>query len=219
MKKGNKLNIDSIPLKVKKTVDHQKKKKKSIKLPLLKEDKTSFQILSTVKVITMLVLLIISFVLIINIVSELDKNKSEEIIREEVLPSKQNASIIGTWLTENGSLFVFDDDNHFYWYENYEEQSNNYYAGTYTYKTSTDALEEMGYTEEDLKVSFEDNIELENVFSIVMTPTTVIKGRKDVSAKEIKKNETWWFLIIKKEDNTALAYNKTLDIRYNLSSQ
>ena len=77
----------------------------------------------------------------------------------------------------------------------------------------------MGYTEEDLKVSFEDNIKVENVYSIIMTPKTVIKARKDVSASELRERETWWFLIIKKDDGTAYGYNKTLDIRYNLTSQ
>ena len=77
----------------------------------------------------------------------------------------------------------------------------------------------MGYTEEDLALSFDEDVKIENVYSIIIKPTTVIKGRKDVTNKELTENETWWFLIIKKDDGTALGYNKTLDIRYNLKAK
>ncbi len=214
-KKDNKKVIDRIPLKVKKPVSHKKQK---IELPVLKEDKTSLQILSTVKVICVLVLLAVSMNLIINIVLEIDKNKAVEVVEDN--KSKEDTSnILGSWLTDNNSLFVFEKDNNFYWYDYYEEKNNNYYNGTFTYKTGLDALEEMGYTEEDLALSFDEDVKIENVYSIIIKPTTVIKGRKDVTNKELTENETWWFLIIKKEDGTALGYNKTLDIRYNLKAK
>ena len=213
--KNNKKVVDRIPLKVKKPVSHKKPK---IELPVLKEDKTSLQVLSTVKVICVLVLLAVSMNLIINIVLEIDKNKTVEVV-EDNKPKEDTSNILGSWITDNNSLFVFEKDGNFYWYDYYEEKNNNYYNGTFTYKTGLDALEEMGYTEEDLALSFDEDVKLENVYSIIIKPTTVIKGRKDVTNKEISENETWWFLIIKKEDGTALGYNKTLDIRYNLKAK
>ena len=214
-KKDNKKVIDRIPLKVKKPVSHKKQK---IELPVLKEDKTSLQVLSTVKVICVLVLLAVSMNLIINIVLEIDKNKAVEVV-EDNKSKEDDSNILGSWTTENNSLFVFDKDSNFYWYDYYEEKNNNYYNGTFTYKTGLDALEEMGYTEEDLALSFDEDVKIENVYSIIIKPTTVIKGRKDVTNKELTENETWWFLIIKKDDGTALGYNKTLDIRYNLKAK
>lgn len=222
----SKVHVDRIPLKVKKPTNNNKdvkkktkKKKNKIELPVLKEDKTSLQIFSTVKVITVLVLLAVTFVLIANIVLEIDKDKSVVLEPDDLKIEDKIGDVLGSWLTGNKSLFVFDKNSNFYWYDSYTDKTNNYYAGTFTYKTGLDALEEMGYTEEDLKVSFEDNIKVENVYSIIMTPKTVIKAHKDVSASELRERETWWFLIIKKDDGTAYGYNKTLDIRYNLTSQ
>lgn len=222
----SKVHVDRIPLKVKKPTNNNKdvkkktkKKNNKIELPVLKEDKTSLQIFSTVKVITVLVLLAVTFVLIANIVLEIDKDKSVVLEPDDLKIEDKIGDVLGSWLTGNKSLFVFDKNSNFYWYDSYTDKTNNYYAGTFTYKTGLDALEEMGYTEEDLKVSFEDNIKVENVYSIIMTPKTVIKAHKDVSASELRERETWWFLIIKKDDGTAYGYNKTLDIRYNLTSQ
>ena len=210
-KKDNKKTaMSKIPLKVKKPVNNSKKKKQKIELPVLKEDKTSLQILSTVKIISVLVL--------INIVYEIDKNKTAEIEEKEIIKEDKN-NILGSWITENNSLFIFEKDNVFYWYDSYDDKTNNYYTGTFTYKTGLEALEEMGYTEQDLTISFDEDVKLENVYSIVMKPTTVIKARKDVTNKELTENETWWFLIIKKDDGTAQGYNKTLDIRYNLKEE
>ena len=49
-----------------------------------------------------------------------------------------------------------------------------------------------------------------------MIPTTVIKANTNVTLHELKENETWWFILMVKNDGTAIAYNKTLDLRYNL---
>ena len=226
-KEKSNIHVDRIPLKVKKVANNtnkevkkkKKKKQTKIELPVLKEDKTSLQIFSTVKVITVLILLAITFVLIANIVLEIDKDKSVVLEKDDIKIEDKIGDVLGSWLTGNKSLFVFDKNSNFYWYDSYEDKTNNYYAGTFTYKTGLEALDEMGYTEEDLKVSFADEVKVENVYSIIMQPKTVIKARKDVSASEIKERETWWFLIIKKDDGTAYGYNKTLDIRYNLTSQ
>lgn len=223
-KQDSEIFIDQIPLKVKKVtapkkVDKPKKKKNNkIELPVLKEDKLSIQFLSTIKVFSVVVLLIISIILIVNIVVEIDKNKESTIIPETEKNQVENNSILGNWITENNSLFSFFDNGEFYWYDSVDDLTNNYYSGTYTYKKGLEALGEMGYTEEEVKVTFGDEINIDNIYSIVMQPTTLIKAKKDLSENEIKERETWWFLIIKKSDTEALGYNKTLDIRYNLSS-
>ncbi len=217
-KDNKKTTMSKIPLKVKKPVNNSKKKKQKIELPVLKEDKTSLQILSTVKIISVLILLAVSLNLIINIVYEIDKSKTAEVEEKEVI-KEDKTNILGSWITENNSLFVFEKNDVFYWYDSFDDKTNNYYTGTFTYKTGLEALEEMGYTEEDLTISFDEDVKLENVYSIVMKPTTVIKARKDVTNKELTENETWWFLIIKKDDGTAQGYNKTLDIRYNLKEE
>ena len=74
----------------------------------------------------------------------------------------------------------------------------------------------MGYTKEEFNIEFGVDIKIENVYSINMIPTTVIKANTNVTLHELKENETWWFILMVKNDGTAIAYNKTLDLRYNL---
>ena len=74
----------------------------------------------------------------------------------------------------------------------------------------------MGYTEEEFKTTFGDNIQKEHVYSLHITPQVIFVNGEDVSAKSIKKNEEWWFMVVIKDDGKAQGYNKTLDKRYNL---
>ena len=73
----------------------------------------------------------------------------------------------------------------------------------------------MGYTEEDLKSQFGDSINPDNVYSIQMTPTARVIDGIDKS-NVIKKNTKWWIILIIKDEHNAIAYNKTLDERYEL---
>ena len=209
-------SVTQIPLKVKKVKKVKNNKKTKIEMPLLKEDKLSFHVLSTVKCFTVIVLLIITGILIYSISKELDNNKESEVIPSNEISTIKNNTIIGNWYTENNSLFIFDDNNIFYWYDDDTELDNNYYSGTYTYKIGKDAINEMGYTEEEVKVTFGENIDINDIYSIVIQPNKYIKAHKDMSS-ELKTRETWWFLLIKKSNKEALGYNKTLDIRYKLN--
>ena len=37
-----------------------------------------------------------------------------------------------------------------------------------------------------------------------------------MTEEDLTKNETWWYILMIRNDGTAIAYNKTLDIHYNL---
>ena len=139
-----------------------------------------------------------------------ETNKS---IKQEVELSN---NIIGSWQSSNKGLFTFDEKGTFYWYNSYENIKDNYYKGTYSYKTGQKALNEMGYTEKEFTIEFGENIKLDNIYSINLKPTTVIMSGIDISTIELNKNETWWFILIVKDDGNAYAYNKTLDLKYNL---
>jgi len=222
------IKLKEIPLKVKKITKAPKKPKKSfsknnsnqLDLPILKKEKPFLQIISTLKLVSCLILLTTSIVLIINITNEI-KNDEESSSTIITIPQKSKAltTIIGTWITENNSLFCFYDDGIFYWYDDYKEKDNNYYAGTYTYKNGSEALTEMGYTEDEVKQVFGDNIDISDIYSINLNPTYVYKGNQDLTSKELNENENWWFLLVKTSTTTATAYNKTLDIRYILTNE
>ena len=115
-----------------------------------------------------------------------------------------------TWIYNNQS-YTFDD-NTFTYYENIYE----YYEGTYEYLKGEKALEEMGYTEEDIIDNFGTGINKENLYSMKLKPTKRVIRDVDKS-KTIKENTTWWFILILKDEDNAIGYNKTLDEKYDLA--
>ena len=74
----------------------------------------------------------------------------------------------------------------------------------------------MGYTEAEFKSNFGENINIDNVYSIEITPKKAVIDGKDVSSTTIKPNTTWWYILIIRNDGSAISYNKTLDTRYEL---
>lgn len=207
--------VNQIPLKIKPVKSPKKIKdtnsvldKKSIKL----------KIYSTIKIIVVLLLLIINTYLIVTIAIKIDDNNKvsfrnpKETTKQLLSPSK-----IGNWKTSNNGLFIFGDDNNFYWYDNYEHLTSNYYLGTYSYKNGYEALEEIGYTEDEFFKNFGNNTKINNAYSINMKPLYSYHGGIDTTSSNITEKETWWFIMIIKDDGTALAYNKTLDLHYTLN--
>lgn len=162
--------------------------------------------------IAVLIFLIITTLIIISIATKLDFKK-EENQPEEI---KLTTNIKGTWQSSYNGLFVFNEDNTFYWYNSYDNLKDNYYRGTYNYKTGNEALNEMGYTEEEFKKEFGADVKLDNIYSINLKPNYAFMSGIDITSVELNENETWWYLLIIKEDNTAYGYNKTLDLKYNL---
>jgi len=218
------LKINTIPIKVKKATAPKNaknlKKDQNDKKPKRKkasEHIASLQTKSTLKIIAVAILLVQNITLIVNIAIKTETNNNQA-----MLGTKKNANAttnaIGSWKTENNSLFVFTDDYNFYWYDSYKSLDNNYYAGTYNLKKGEEALTEMGYTEEEFATTFGNDIELDNVYSMNLLPTLSYKNYQDTSSSDLKENESWWFILIIKNDDTAIAYNKTLDLRYNLNA-
>ena len=224
LEQKRKIKINKIPLKVKPVKTPKKKNKKKIKKKVnknkKKNSKKTFEIkfFSTLKIIFGILLLLLNILLIVNIIIESESSKPQKTTKNDV---KKNipTSIIGSWRTSNNGLFVLDDELNFYWYEYYKDKKHNYYQGTYTYKKGTEAIEEMGYNEEEFYNSFNSDIKIENVYSIIITPTYFTAANKDMTESQIKKNETWWYILMIKDDKTAISYNKTLDLRYNLVLQ
>lgn len=125
-------------------------------------------------------------------------------------------TLFNKWRSNNDSLFVFGSDLKFSWYENYKDLDNNYYLGTYTYKTNKAAIKEMGYTEEEFKKTFPDVSDYNKVYSLQIKPNYLYKNNLNVTKTQISENETWWFIIVISDDGIVNAYNKTLDTRYQL---
>ena len=161
------------------------------------------------------ILLIVTIFLIIIVLNDGPK-KATSIKNEQPIIDKSN-TLFNKWKTNNDSLFIFGSDSKFSWYDNYKELDNNFYQGTYTYKTNKEALKEMGYTEEEFKVAFPKVTNLDNVYSLTLKPTYLYKNNLNVTDTLIKENETWWMIILIDDKNNVISYNKTLDTRYELT--
>ncbi len=185
------------------------KKKTDSAIPLkVKEEKTPNKVLFIFKIILVVILLIVNIFLVIDLLNkkQIDDNTGEINIINEKPEAKDIKN--KTWVY-NHKKYVFNEDKTFIYYDT----EKNYYSGTYESLNGKKALEEMGYTDEDIKNQFGDNINSDNVYSIQLTPTKRVINNVDKS-KVIKKNTKWWLLLIVKDDNNAIGYNKTLDERY-----
>ena len=220
--KKKKILIDNalkpIPLTIKPITKPKKEKKvKNVKKKSGKKN-NSFRVLSSVLLLAMLVMLVASIYNIGNIIYELEHENetNTQTIVDKVLTSD---NIIGKWQTSDKGLFTFDEEHKFFLYNNSSDLSNNFYQGTYTLKEGVEAITEMGYTIEEFEKTFPEEIEVDDIYSVMLTPELAILNNKDVSKKNIKNNETWWFLFILNDQDNAQAYNKKLDIRYKLSRE
>ena len=206
------IKVNPIPLKVKPVTPPKKVRVNDINHPEKEIDKDYLKI--SFKLSFIVILVVLNAILIIKIFK--DKEENEVKAPEQNIQTEHTTTeMLGSWRTSNNSLFIFDDELKFSWYEYYDELDNNYYSGTYNYKKGLEALTEMGYTEEEFTKTFTD-IKVENVYSMNLLPTYSYKAGFDVTKEELKENETWWIIIMIKDDGTAIAYNKTLDFRYNL---
>lgn len=173
--------------------------------------------------ITLLVMAILLLIVTSFLIFSVLYNKPELKIVDKpttTLPILDKSNILySKWKTDNNSLFVFGADNNFTWYERYNNLTNNYYTGTYTYVQSHKALIEMGYSEDEFRTTFPNVTNLDNVYSLKLTPTKYLKNKIDRTKETLSKNETWWLIIIIDDNNNVIAYNKTLDERYVLTME
>ena len=213
LEKTKEIKVEAIPLKVK-PVKTPKKDNKKIE----KDTNINWQdnVFSSIKIVIVFLLLLINVLFIVKLINGEEKNKTTNKEKEPTITEHAPSNILGKWRSSNNGLFSFEDDYNFYWYEYYDDLKNNYYSGTYNFKKGEEALKEMGYTKEEFNIEFGTDIKIENVYSINMVPTSVIKANTNVTLHELKENESWWFILMVKNDGTAIAYNKTLDLRYNL---
>ena len=199
------IKVKSVPLKVKKV------KTARTKIEVVKPNLSYF---NNWTIFFIIALVLINLVLLSNFLTQ---QQNQPKVAENNEQTSIEVSKLGSWKDQNNSLFIFTQDNNFYWYNSYLVQNDNYYKGTYNYKVGLAALEEMGYTEEEFYITFGNDLSLDNVYSINLFPTTLIENQIDVSSTKLAPNESWWYLLIIKNDETAVAYNKTLDSRYNLT--
>jgi len=202
-------NVNDIPLTTsEKKVVSRELNKKTITRPTKKLKRNMF--VTSLQTTGVLFLLILSIYII---KSSLTVQPSNSVKTFEKLTNTltKEETLMGNWITNTDNLYMFKD-NTFRWYNNYQVLNNNFYDGTYTYKQGLDALEEMGYTEDDYMVTFKkENIKLDNIYSIQLDITNEFINNISKS-----NNKKWWIIMILSNNKEATIYNKTLDLRYHL---
>lgn len=166
-------------------------------------------------IVLSIILLFVTITLIIIVLYKAPEDGLTTKITSNPLVDKSD-TLFNKWKSNNDSLFIFGSDLKFSWYENYKDLDNNYYLGTYTYKTHKEAIKEMGYTEEEFKKTFPNITNYNNIYSLQIKPNYLYKNNLNVTKTQLSENETWWFIIIIDDDGIVSAYNKTLDTRYQL---
>ncbi len=211
--KQNLKNTIRVPLVVKEKPNKEKRMRSKKKDPQKeKKDRTGNAILIGIVV---LLLLITSYTIINKII---DSNKKPVVVADNS-NKKKKMSLNKKWITADGAMFYFAEDETFYWYEESTDTKDNYYEGTYAYKQGKEALKEMGYNENEFIKIYGDKILEDNIYSLELSPSTAYIEGKDQTSTFIPKDTKWWFILIIKNEGGAIAYNKTLDIRYHLESQ
>ena len=205
------VNLNDIELSIKEQgiIEKELDKSKIVKRPTKKLKKNIF--LTSIEVLTVFFLLIISIYIIKSSLTYETTSTSIERLSNTVTKKE---TLLGNWITNTDNLYIFKD-NYFKWYNNYQTLNNNFYDGTYTYKQGLDALQEMGYSEDDYNVTFrKENIKLNNIYSIKLNITN-----EYINSISKPKNNNWWIIMIIIDNKTATIYNKTLDTRYTLTKK
>ena len=184
------------------------------KTPKRKETKEYHN--ESIFLIILSIALILVTIFLISVVLQTDTTPQifEKITDKPTIDNSNN--LYNKWLTENNSLIIFGSDLKFAWYDDSTNQENNYYLGTYTYKTNEEALKELGYSMDEFKLNFPNITNLDNVYSITIKPTYLYRNHLNVTNTQLQENETWWFILMITDEGNIMAYNKTLDQRYNL---
>lgn len=164
------------------------------------------------KMILFLFIFIIIIIIGINIIFKASYSKKNINLATAINNHFSSSDNIGCFLTDKEELFLFLDNNDFYWFKSYNNLNEDYYIGTYNYKNGDGALEELGYTKEEFKEEFGENIDITEVYSFNIFPTI-----SNNSSENIYPSDNWWFLIVKQDNYNAMAFNRTLGVRYNLT--
>lgn len=215
--KKNLDNTIKIPLIVREKDHNKVVKSKSNKPDILPQNKKKDKINNAILLSIIVLLLLITSYVIIN--KMIESEKKPVIIADNNAKKNTKLNLNTKWVTADDSMFYFDKDGNFYWYDDYTNKKDNYYDGTYTYKQGKEALKEMGYDEKEFIKVFGEKISEDNVYSLELTPITAYIEGKDQSEAFLPKGTKWWYILIIKSEGGAIAYNKTLDIRYHLESQ
>lgn len=127
-------------------------------------------------------------------------------------------NVDGYWVTTANECYRFSSTGTFYWYQSYNNLTDNYYKGDYEIINSFDAIEELELDYSDvLEVISKSNgtITYDDFYCIKAYPTYLISGGIDKSNTNLQNNPCFTYLFLKVSDTSAQMINyQTLSTLY-----
>jgi hypothetical protein len=125
-------------------------------------------------------------------------NRSTE-MRNGLTLSKER-TLTGGWvlLADNPTYWKFEG-NKFYWYQSPDVLDNNYWEGTFTFKTGKEGLESVGLEGSKMDIITNNSagtVTEADVYSLVLTPEKIISGGEDKTSTNLTPGTTWKFVWI-----------------------
>lgn len=140
----------------------------------------------------------------INTKDNINNWKDYSILRTDVVAKNMNLNGEYRILAEDNSYWVFNDEE-FWYFKSEDKRNDNYWYGKYKYKTGKKGLSSLGIAESEISTfvsKTKKDIDLEDVYSLVLTPERIISSGEDKSS-EIPENTEWklvWILVNHKKE-------------------
>lgn len=184
-----------------------------------KENNNSKKILIIIIVSIIATLIVFFRIFIIPKLTLYLKNNSSNSAEQSENISKDYSNIYGNWLSNDGSYFVFNENNTLYWYKTKEDLNDNYFYGNIEILRDGEALDDLDISYDkiiDLAIQSKGKVNIDNIYSIKYMPTYLIIDGVDKTETNIPKDSYWKFLFISIDDNNAQVYNYNTSDKYYL---
>ena len=129
---------------------------------------------------------------------------------------EKDDKIWGSWVTEQGTEFIFKSDKSYGWFQNSEEHHDNFYRGTTEVLKGLKATEELGIGMDqvmNLIVNSEGKVGYSDIYAVKCHPTYLISGGVD-KTDTLTKEFDMTLLMIVVDDHEAQGYNYTTGDTY-----
>ena len=132
----------------------------------------------------------------------------------------RNKRIMGGWESSasEGSYYVFNNDNTYYWYKSSSDLNDNYYKGNMEILHGTEAMKELGITLDQVMTvmsNSKNTVGIDNIYCIKLKPTYLISGGVD-KTNTLTDEFNMKLLFVYVDENNAQAHNYTTNDTYYL---
>lgn len=133
---------------------------------------------------------------------------------DDIVSSLPNA-VIGGWKASGGDYWVFERDGDFYWYESYNDLSDNYYVGTaQKYLRGTNATNELGISQDkvdNLTTQSNGQITVNDIYYLKLRPELLHSNGTTKTQDDTDTDLTFEILFVITGEDSAQMLNFSTD--------